>query len=63
VYEFVPRKNLEDMMLDQAMKKTLHLMNETETHMSLEDQKVELDKNERLKELAEERRYSKQLWD
>ncbi|MFL5783023.1 MAG: helix-turn-helix domain-containing protein [Bacteriovoracaceae bacterium] len=63
VYEFVPRKNLEDMMWDQAMKKTLHLINETETHMALEDQKVELDKNERVKELAEERRFSKHLWD
>ena len=63
VYEFVPRRKLEDMMWDQAVKKTLRLMNETETHMILEDQKVDLDKEERLKELAEERRYSKQLWD
>ena len=38
-------------------------MNETEAHMSLEDQKVNLDKNERLKDLAEERTYSKYLWD
>lgn len=63
VYEFVPRKKLEEIMQEQAEKKTLMLMNETETHMSLEDQKVTLDKKERLKELAEERLYSKYLWD
>jgi predicted DNA-binding mobile mystery protein A len=63
VYGFVPRKRLEDIMLDQAIKKTQQLMNETETHMELEDQKVQRDKNERLQELAQERLYSKYLWD
>lgn len=63
VYEFVPRKKIEELMQDQAEKKTLMLMNETETHMALEDQKVTLDKKERLKDLAEERLYSKYLWD
>lgn len=63
VYEFVPRKKLEDIMLDQALKKTKKLMEETETHMALEDQKVTLNKAERLKELAEEKLYSKYLWD
>jgi hypothetical protein len=38
-------------------------MNEAETHMALEDQKVTLDKKERLKELTQERMYSKYLWD
>jgi hypothetical protein len=38
-------------------------MDETESHMSLEDQKVNLDKNERLKDLVDERIYSKYLWD
>lgn len=63
IYGFVPRKKLEDIMLDQALKKTQQLMNETETHMELEDQKVLRDKNERLQELALERLYSKYLWD
>lgn len=63
VYGFVPRKPLEDIIHDQAVKKTLHLMEETETHMSLEDQKVSSDKNERLQYLVEERIYSKYLWD
>ncbi len=63
IYEFVPKKKIEELMHDQAMKKTLKIMNEAETHMALEDQKVTIDKNQRLKELAEERLYSKYLWD
>lgn len=63
VYEFVPRKQIEEIIMDQALLKTKKLMDETETHMELEDQKVTRDKSERLKELAEERIYSKQLWD
>lgn len=63
VYGFVPKQKIEDIMRDQARKKTLSLMNEAETHMSLEDQKVTLDKNERLKDLVEEKIYSKYLWD
>ena len=38
-------------------------MKETETHMSLEDQKVKISKEERLNDLVEERIYSKYLWD
>jgi predicted DNA-binding mobile mystery protein A len=63
VYEFVPRKKLEEIILDQAERKTIKLMEQTETHMALEDQTVTLDKNERLKELSEERIYSRFLWD
>lgn len=63
VYGFVPRKKIEDLMKDQAKRKTIGLMDQAETHMSLEDQKVTLDKNERLKDLVEEKIYSKYLWD
>lgn len=63
VYGFVPRKKLDDIIHDQAVKKTLYLMDETETHMSLEDQKVKIDKNDRIDELVQERIYSKYLWD
>ena len=63
VYGFVPRKKIEDIIRDQAVKKTIALMKETELHMSLEDQKVMIDKEERLKHLVEERIYSKYLWD
>lgn len=63
IYAFVPRKKIEEIILDQAHKKTASLMKEAENHMSLEDQTVTLDKNERLKELSEERIFSKYLWD
>lgn len=63
VYAFVPKKRIDDIIKDQAIKKTLHLMNEAETHMSLEDQRVMIDKNERLEDLVKERIYSKYLWD
>lgn len=63
VYGFVPRKKIEDIMREQAMKKTIDLMEQADSHMSLEDQKVTLDKNERMKDLVEERIYSKYLWD
>lgn len=63
VYEFVPRKKIEEIILDQAERKTMKLMEQTETHMALEDQSVTLDKKERLKELSEEKLYSRYLWD
>lgn len=63
VYGFVPKKKIEDIIRDQAVRKTMSLMKETETHMSLEDQKVKISKEERLNDLVEERIYSKYLWD
>jgi predicted DNA-binding mobile mystery protein A len=63
VYGFVPRKKIEDLMLDQAVKKTRQLMDHAETHMELEGKKVKIDKAERINDLAETRRYSKYLWD
>lgn len=63
VYGLVPRKKMEDIVRDQAIKKTVELMEQAETHMSLEDQKVLIDKQERFDDLVEERLYSRHLWD
>jgi predicted DNA-binding mobile mystery protein A len=63
VYGFVPRQKIEDIILKQAINKTSKLMAEAEIHMELEDQKVLLDKDERLKELVQEKIFSKYLWD
>lgn len=63
IYGFVPKKKIEDLIRDQAKLKSTHLMEQAETHMSLEDQKVTLDKQERLKDLIEDKIYSKYLWD
>lgn len=63
VYAFVPREKLEDLVLRQARKKALKSMSLAETHMDLEDQRVLIDKEERLKDIIEEKMYSKYLWD
>lgn len=63
VYHFVPRKSLEDIVFDQAKRKALKSMQLSDTHMSLEDQKVTLDFKERLEDLIEDKMYSKYLWD
>ncbi len=63
VYAFVPRKKIEDIIQDQATKKTRSLMKQSGSHMELEDQTVRLDQDARLKELSQERVYSKYLWD
>jgi len=63
VYCFIPRKPLEEIVFDQSKKKALKSMELSDTHMSLEDQKVTLDFNERLEDLIEDKMYSKYLWD
>jgi hypothetical protein len=63
VYGFVPRKKIEDIIRDQAVKKTKGLMKETDSQMELEDQKVRISKEERLNDQVDERIYSKYLWD
>jgi len=63
VYAFVPKEKLEDLVLIQARKKALKSMSLAETHMDLEDQRVLIDKEERLKDIVEEKMYSKYLWD
>ena len=63
VYCFIPRKPLEGIVFDQSKKKALKSMELSDTHMSLEDQKVTLDFNERLEDLIEDKMYSKYLWD
>lgn len=63
VYAFVPRGSMEKVIYDQAFKKASISMELADTHMSLEDQKVTLDLEERMEELIEDKKYSKYLWD
>ena len=63
VYAFVPKTSIEETILIQAQKKVLASMDKAETHMEFEDQKVLRSKDERLKELVEEKMYSKYLWE
>ena len=63
VYSFVPKKPLEDIVFNQAKIKALKSIEQSDTHMSLEDQKVTSDFNKRLEDLIEDKMYSKYLWD
>ena len=62
VYAFIPRKKLDDLVYDQAHMKAKYSISTSTTHMELEDQKVETDEA-RLKEIIEDKMYSKYLWD
>ena len=63
VYTFVPKLSLEETIEKQARKKSSRNIDLAETHMSLEDQSVLLSKDERMRYLIEENKYSKYLWD
>ena len=63
VYAMVPRSSIDETVHNQATKKALESMKLTDTHMSLEDQKVQTNNKERLEFLVDEKLYSKYLWD
>ncbi len=67
VYAFVPRTSLEDTIEKEARRKVLKSMENADVHMALEDQslvfKNKKEKEERINELVEEKKYSKYLWD
>ncbi|MBF0315123.1 MAG: mobile mystery protein A [Oligoflexia bacterium] len=63
VYAFIPREKLEDLIYKQAKLKVLKTMEQAETQMVLENQKVQATVSERIPELIEEKIYSKYLWD
>ncbi|WP_372655448.1 helix-turn-helix domain-containing protein [Halobacteriovorax sp.] len=62
-YTFVPRKSIQEIVEDQAKKKSIKSMSMSDTHMSLEDQKVTTDFETRLEDLVDDYKYSKYLWD
>lgn len=63
VYSFIPRKPIEDIVTDQARRKAQKSITQSNTHMSLENQKVTTNHKERLSDLTEDKKYSKYLWD
>ncbi len=63
LYAFVPRSSIEKIVEKQAKKKALESMKSSDSHMALENQKVDTDFEERLQDLIEEQKYSKYLWD
>ncbi len=63
VYAFVPTSSLQKIIEKQAKKKVEESMKHAETHMSLEDQTVTANRDDRIQDLIEEKMYSKYLWD
>jgi len=53
VYAFVPKTNIKSMLREQALKKAKRLLAEADTHMTLEDQKVEDDMKSRIERMAD----------
>lgn len=62
-YAFIPRKTIDEIVFRQAKEKALKSIEQSDTHMSLENQKVTTDFKERLENLIKEKMYSKYLWD
>ena len=52
IYAFVPRKTIKETLKARALQKAKQLLAQADTHMTLENQKVEQDLNERIEMLA-----------
>lgn len=53
VYAFVPKANIKTVLREQALKKAKRILASADTHMTLEDQKVEEDMKDRIDRLAD----------
>lgn len=53
VYAFVPKKNIKDILREKALEKAKRILLNADTHMTLEDQRVEQDLKTRIESLAE----------
>lgn len=52
VYAFVPQKSVKSVLREKALEKARRLLKEVDTHMTLEDQRVEQDLKTRIERLA-----------
>ena len=53
IYAFVPRKKIKLLIKEKALEKAKQILTRADTHMSLENQKVEKFVTERIQRLAE----------
>lgn len=61
-YAFVPKQDLESYLKEKALEKAKRLVQETDVHMTLEDQKVKQDINERIERIAEDLLIKGDIW-
>ena len=62
IYGFIPKKKLEEMVEQAALKKAHELLELADTHMSLEDQKVASSKSERIELLKDKLIHKGDIW-
>lgn len=61
-YAFVPRKRISAILMDRALQKARSILSRTDTHMSLEDQKVEESMDVRIQRLAQKLIDNGDVW-
>lgn len=62
VYAFVLRRDVKAILNDQAKKKAKEILQRSDTHMLLEDQRVETSTKERLERIAERLLKKGDIW-
>jgi len=62
VYGFIPKKELNTLIQEKAYQKAKSIIHSADTHMSLENQKVSVDIEERIKQLAQKLIDKGDIW-
>lgn len=62
IYAFVPKKDLKTTLEKKAFEKASSILKSADTHMTLEDQKVEGDINKRIERLAKKLLEKGDVW-
>ena len=62
IYAFVPKKELKTFLFEKAYKKAEYLIKNADVHMTLEDQQVTEDIEQRIKRLANELMARGDIW-
>ena len=62
IYAFVPKVGVDELMKKAALEKAKRILGSVDTHMTLEDQRVELPLEERLERLAKKLYEGGDVW-
>ena len=62
IYAIIPKKDVETLLHEKAYKKASEILRAADVHMALEDQKVEVEFEERIKALADKLIKKGDVW-
>jgi len=62
VYAFVPRAKIQSVLREKAFEKAKEILSNADTHMALEDQRVEQNLDERVERLATKLMEENDVW-